>query len=223
MVFSQAAHQVDIVRLLGGGARDERASRRPATGIRRARPKAPMPRCSRFDGRRLRLAHLQRLRATSIPTSSCGWIGELGRAEGPAQLRREPARAAKRRRMPHEEARDEERAQLWRRELRRATPRPPPSASPAFRPLVVAARRADLRPTPAGVMIYGDTNRSDTRCRSPTDPARGSDRRILRRGVRGPRPAHDGAWGLATMEVVLAILRSAREGGEVRLTQQVAR
>ena len=43
-VFNQAAHQVDIVRLIGGG---QVASVRAASarGMRRARPKAPMRRC----------------------------------------------------------------------------------------------------------------------------------------------------------------------------------
>jgi phthalate 4,5-cis-dihydrodiol dehydrogenase len=35
-------------------------------------------------------------------------------------------------------------------------------------------------------------------------------------------PLHDGAWAMATMEVVFAILRSAREGCDVTLSYQVA-
>jgi phthalate 4,5-cis-dihydrodiol dehydrogenase len=38
----------------------------------------------------------------------------------------------------------------------------------------------------------------------------------------GRRPLHDGRWGKATVEVALAILRSAREGQEVALEHQVA-
>ena len=34
-------------------------------------------------------------------------------------------------------------------------------------------------------------------------------------------PLHDGPWGRATLEVCLAMLRSAREGGEVALVHQV--
>ena len=40
--------------------------------------------------------------------------------------------------------------------------------------------------------------------------------------VLGRAPAHDGAWGMATLEVCLALLRSAREGREIRLRHQVA-
>jgi phthalate 4,5-cis-dihydrodiol dehydrogenase len=39
--------------------------------------------------------------------------------------------------------------------------------------------------------------------------------------TQGRPPVHDGAWGLATMEVCFAILESAREGKEVTLSHQV--
>ena len=38
----------------------------------------------------------------------------------------------------------------------------------------------------------------------------------------GRKPLHSGEWGLATLEVCLAILRSAREGRELTLERQVA-
>jgi phthalate 4,5-cis-dihydrodiol dehydrogenase len=39
--------------------------------------------------------------------------------------------------------------------------------------------------------------------------------------VHGVGPLHDGAWAMATLEAVLAILTSAREGRDVTLTHQV--
>jgi phthalate 4,5-cis-dihydrodiol dehydrogenase len=39
--------------------------------------------------------------------------------------------------------------------------------------------------------------------------------------VNGVAPLHDGAWAMATLEAVLAILTSAREGRDVILTHQV--
>jgi phthalate 4,5-cis-dihydrodiol dehydrogenase len=35
-------------------------------------------------------------------------------------------------------------------------------------------------------------------------------------------PLHDGAWAMATLEVCLAILQSAREGRDVALAHQIA-
>jgi phthalate 4,5-cis-dihydrodiol dehydrogenase len=40
--------------------------------------------------------------------------------------------------------------------------------------------------------------------------------------VSGKAPLHDGAWATATVEVLLAMLRSARQGSDVRLSQQSA-
>jgi phthalate 4,5-cis-dihydrodiol dehydrogenase len=39
--------------------------------------------------------------------------------------------------------------------------------------------------------------------------------------VEGRPPLHSGEWGAATMEVVLAILRSAREQREIPLQSQI--
>ena len=39
--------------------------------------------------------------------------------------------------------------------------------------------------------------------------------------VLGQAPIHSGEWGLATLEVCHAILRSAAEGREIRLAHQV--
>ena len=40
--------------------------------------------------------------------------------------------------------------------------------------------------------------------------------------VHGRRPLHDGVSALATVEILLAMLRSAREGRDVALEHQVA-
>jgi phthalate 4,5-cis-dihydrodiol dehydrogenase len=39
--------------------------------------------------------------------------------------------------------------------------------------------------------------------------------------VHGEAPLHDGAWAMATLEVLLGILRSARESRDVTLDHQV--
>jgi phthalate 4,5-cis-dihydrodiol dehydrogenase len=39
--------------------------------------------------------------------------------------------------------------------------------------------------------------------------------------VRAEVPLHGGAWGMATLEVLLAILTSARDGCDVTLAHQV--
>jgi phthalate 4,5-cis-dihydrodiol dehydrogenase len=39
--------------------------------------------------------------------------------------------------------------------------------------------------------------------------------------VDGRVPVHDARWGMATLEVCLAMLQSAREGREIPLSHQV--
>jgi phthalate 4,5-cis-dihydrodiol dehydrogenase len=40
--------------------------------------------------------------------------------------------------------------------------------------------------------------------------------------VNGREPLHDGRWATATLEVCLAMLRSARDGTDITLAHQVA-
>ena len=61
-VFNQAAHQVDIVRLLGGGRGEERARRDRRMG-RGAPDRGRLFGAAHVRERRVRVAHLWRLRA----------------------------------------------------------------------------------------------------------------------------------------------------------------
>ena len=76
VLFSQAAHQIDIVRLLGGGlVRSVRAG----TGAwdPRGPPKAPMPRCSHLKAAPSRPSATAATRI-SIPTSSAAASANSG-------------------------------------------------------------------------------------------------------------------------------------------------
>ncbi len=44
---------------------------------------------------------------------------------------------------------------------------------------------------------------------------------LYQAAVNDARVVHDGPWGLATLEVVLGILESAKTGREVRMQHQV--
>ena len=91
-----------------------------------------------------------------------------------------------------------------------------------FGTLLVSCERADLRALPNGVMIYQDgTSRLDP-IPPPTVPRVEVIDELYRTVVHGEQPLHDGAWAMATLDVVLAILRSAREGRDVTLNHQVA-
>ena len=87
--------------------------------------------------------------------------------------------------------------------------------------MVVACEKADLRPTPRGVMVYGDASRDFHPLAKPAVPRAEVLDELCDAVFEGKRPTHDGEWGRATLEVCVAMLRSARDGTEVDLTQQV--
>ena len=85
---------------------------------------------------------------------------------------------------------------------------------------IVSCERADLRPQPDGVMIYGD---EAPRLESVPVPAIARSEvidELYGAIVEGKPPLHDGPWSLATLEVCLAILESAREKKEIHLRHQ---
>ena len=88
--------------------------------------------------------------------------------------------------------------------------------------VVVSCERADLRPLPTGVMIYGDDAvRLDPLPKPQVPRAEVIDELYDAVALNRP-PLHDGRWAMATLEVCLALLTSARERCEITLQCQVA-
>ncbi len=86
--------------------------------------------------------------------------------------------------------------------------------------VIVSCERADLRPLPHGVMIHGDTEQRLDPLPAPAVPRSGVIDELYDAVVNGVQPAHSGEWAMATLEVCLAILRSACERREVSLECQ---
>jgi phthalate 4,5-cis-dihydrodiol dehydrogenase len=211
-VLNQAAHQVDITRLLGGG---RVVSLRAATGAwDRARPvEAAYAAQLLFDNGAF----------ASLTYNGYGnfdsdefqnWIGEMGRRKEPYAQ----ARAA----LPqgdNEAAFKNERnygGAAYKAQSDQAT------AYQQFGLFIVSCERADLRPMADSVMIY----RNGTARRDALPPPRVPRGEVIDElydaVVNGRAPLHDGRWAMATMEVCLAMLRAARDGGDVALKHQVA-
>ena len=92
---------------------------------------------------------------------------------------------------------------------------------PFFGFTLVSCERGDIRQTPDGLFIYGESEK-----REITLPAgrRGREAEIeeLYDAVVHGRPVfHDGRWGAATLEVCLAMLESAEKRQEIFLSHQV--
>jgi phthalate 4,5-cis-dihydrodiol dehydrogenase len=82
---------------------------------------------------------------------------------------------------------------------------------------VVSCEKADLRPTPAGVMIYADAEQRTEKLAPPQVPRSEVIDELYGAVMQGRAPLHGGEWAMATLQVCLAMLESARAGREVFL------
>jgi phthalate 4,5-cis-dihydrodiol dehydrogenase len=219
VVFSQGAHQVDIVRLLGGG-RVERV--RAATGA--WDPERPS------EGAYAALLGFAGGTFASLVYSGyahfdgdefCGGLSELGAAKNPETY------GSARRNLRRAGTRAEEAALKMVRNYggaehgRRKTDRTTALSHEHFGLILVSCDHADLRPLPDGVMIYGDHEMRMEPLPKPSVPRTEVIDELFAAIVRGEAPLHDGQWAMATLEVCLAILTSTRTGGDVILRHQV--
>lgn len=217
VVFSQGAHQVDVVRLLGGG---RVASLRAATGIwdpSRPTEGAVNAFLAFEDGASATLTYSGHGRFDTDELQ--GWIGETGTPRDPTRYGAARAALAT--------TEDEVALKLTRTYGAPGSPPGlPPAAPPAhhnhFGLILVSCERADLRPDAVGVTIYGETERRFEATPLPLVPRGEVLDELAAAVLDGRAPLHDAAWGMATLEVVLALLQSAREGREITLKHQVA-
>ena len=88
--------------------------------------------------------------------------------------------------------------------------------------LIASCERADLRPLSEGVWIYADTERRLDSLAAPKVQRAEVIDELYAAVVDGRPPLHDGEWALATTEICLAILQSAKEQREIPLRNQTA-
>lgn len=89
-------------------------------------------------------------------------------------------------------------------------------------PLIVSFDKGDVRLTPKGLLVYGEDDMWEMAIPADTDGRDGVVKQFYDAVVHGTRPANDGLWGKATLEVLLALLQSGKERREVFLSHQVA-
>lgn len=88
--------------------------------------------------------------------------------------------------------------------------------------VVVSCERGDMRHSPHGVYVYDDDGLRDVTPPAQESRSRRAELDELYQGVVLGKPIfHDGRWGMATLEVSLAIQESARERKEIMLKHQV--
>jgi phthalate 4,5-cis-dihydrodiol dehydrogenase len=87
--------------------------------------------------------------------------------------------------------------------------------------VVASCERADLRPMPRAVIVYGDEARHVEELAAPKIPRAEVVDELYDAAILNRPPLHSGEWGLATLEICLAILASAEGQREIELQHQV--
>jgi phthalate 4,5-cis-dihydrodiol dehydrogenase len=87
--------------------------------------------------------------------------------------------------------------------------------------VIVSCEHADLRLTPDGVWIYRDDAREFLPLDPPSIPRIEVMDELYSAVVRDEPPMHSGEWGLASLEVAVGLLKSARDRARVELKRQV--
>jgi phthalate 4,5-cis-dihydrodiol dehydrogenase len=219
VVLNQGPHHVDVVRLIGGGlVRSVRAM----TGV--------WDKAREWEGSYTCYLEFQDGTPATLVYSGYGffdtaelfnWVGEGGQHRAP-ETNLDVRKKLREVRTPEEEEqlkegmrfggkREGEYSHVWRGERKQ----------PFFGHTVVSCQKGDIRQTPDGLKIYGETEQ-----REITLPAgsRGREAEVeeLYNAVTNGRPVfHGGRWGTATLEVCLAMLESAKQRKEIVLSHQV--
>jgi phthalate 4,5-cis-dihydrodiol dehydrogenase len=204
-VQNQAAHHVDIVRLLAGGR--VRSVRAFTASLDPGRPAQGAYSCLLgFDnGVAASLAYSGYAHFDSDEFT--GWIGELG------QQKDASAYGTARRKLVGKEAELKNARNYGGSDFQKTEA----VAHQHFGLFIVSCENADLRPLPTGVMIYADAERRLDPLPPPGVPRVEVIDELYAALVEGRPPLHDGEWAMATLQVCLAILESARDGKEVLL------
>ncbi|SAL39633.1 oxidoreductase domain-containing protein [Caballeronia cordobensis] len=211
-VFSQAAHQVDIVRMLAGS----RATRiRAAVGnwdAKRATEGAYTATLWFENGAFATLSYNGYAHFDSDEWT--GWIGEMGQARNADEYgaaRRKLSRVAS----GEEEARLKAAGTYGGNAYTPASKVPDARRHQHFGPLIVSCERGDLRPMPDGIVIHGDERRERIELDAPVVPRAEVIDELVAAVHGGIAPLHDGAWARGTLEICLAMLRSSAEQRDV--------
>jgi phthalate 4,5-cis-dihydrodiol dehydrogenase len=214
ILFNQVPHQIDMVRLIGGGRL--RSVRAQATRLDPARP---------TEGSAIAFLEFENGAAASLVYGGYDffdsdelhfWINERGAPKPPDQ------HGAARRALVAEKA---EEARLRVERYAYGTPAGLlPKHQPHFGLLIVTCERGEMRASADGLFIYDANGKREVALpESDAMPGRSEVLDDMIAAIRtGQPPLQSGRWGKANVEVTLALLQSARERREVMLEHQVS-
>lgn len=218
VIHSQAAHQIDIVRLLAGGLVRHVRAQTGAWDAARPTEGAYSALLGFDDG----------VFATAIYSGyghydsdalmdGIGEMGQLKNAADHGATRRRLAQAAS----PSEEAALKAARNYGGRLYTPSSSLPTGLAHQHFGQLIVSCERADLRPTARGIAIDADEQQSFEALPVPAVPRQEVIDELFAAVMEDKPPVHSGEWARATTEVCLGILASARSQSDYLPCHQV--
>ena len=92
---------------------------------------------------------------------------------------------------------------------------------PFFGHTVVSCQKGDIRQTPDGLKIYGESEQREIALPAGSRGREAEVEELYDAVVKGRPVFHGGRWGAATLEVCLAMLESAKQRKEIMLSHQV--
>lgn len=207
-VFSQAAHQIDVVRRLVGRPIERVRAQAGAWDPARPTEGAYTAWLGFEGGASASLTYSGYGRFDSDEFQ--GWVGELGAPRDPADYGRARRGLA--------QAGSAETAQKDARGYGlTGVGAPGHRLHEHFGLVLVSCERADLRPTPRGVLVYGDAAASERLAPPPSVPRQGVIDELYAAVVDGAAPLHSADWGADNLAACLALLASSAEGREIML------
>ncbi|MCZ6889023.1 MAG: Gfo/Idh/MocA family oxidoreductase [Gammaproteobacteria bacterium] len=218
VIFNQAVHQIDVVRLLAGGMVSEVRAFTGSWDAERPTEGAYHAMLQFADGVFASLIYSGYGHFDS--DEFMGWIGELGGRKDAAEYgvaRRSLAEVS----TPAEEQKLKDSRGYRSVDVASLTGGAPLDAHEHFGLVIASCEHGDVRPMADGVMIYGDGERRFEALAPAVIPRQPVLDELYAAIVNHDPPLHSGAWGLANLEAAVAILRSSREGRTVSLVLQV--
>ncbi len=217
VIFSQAAHQVDIVRLLAGGRTTSVYARTGSWDPDR-----------KTEGAYMALLDFENGVVANLTYNGYGFfdsdvlmrnIGELGKIKpaGANQQTRLKFLSGDERNEAQKKADRNYGGNSYKSVIHEA-----PDGFQHFGPIIVSCDFADLQLTPHGVEIHDQNGIHRSKVFAHQTPRSEVIDELWSVARIGTPPLHGGRWSLATLEVCLAILESAKERNAIILEHQVS-
>ena len=221
VIHSQASHQVDVVRLLGGG---QVSTVQACTGQwDAARP---------TEGAYSALLKFESGAFANLTYNGYGhfdsdvWmdhVGEIGNAKPASESAKRFGTARKR--LATTNTSDQESQLKAARNYGGSLYQPTAQNEDAYQhfgPVLVSCEKADLRLTPKGLWMYGPEHETFEALPTPVYPRKEVIDELWGALREGKSLLHSGTWARATTEVCLSLLEAAQTGQAIHLKHQVA-